>query len=73
MCHTSHRAEEKKVVIRYLLQTSFPLSRGETLHNFIVFDINLCRSIPPQPDKQIPTPLSACQIIQVCTEGEERT
>lgn len=55
MCHTNHRREEKKVVIRYLLQTSFPLSRGVgTLHNFIVFDINLCRSICPQPDKQTP-------------------
>jgi len=71
MCHTKHRREEKKVVIRYLLQTSFPLSRGGgTLHNFIVFDINLCRSISPQPDKQTS---HFCQIIQVCTEGDGRT
>ena len=75
MCHTNHRREEKKVVIRYLLQTSFPLSGGKgggTLHNFIVFDINLCRSISPQPDKQTPPPPPPSQIIQVCTEGDGR-
>jgi hypothetical protein len=70
MCHTNLGTKEKKVVIRYLLQVSFPLTK-RTLSNFIVFDINLCRSIPPQSDHHSPLQHRAVrsQIIQVCAQG----
>lgn len=75
MCHTNHGTKEKKVVIRYLLQASFPLTK-RTLSNFIVFDINLCRSTPPQPDNHSPLPHRALgsRIIQVCRlhKGEDK-
>lgn len=73
MCHTNHRREEKKVVIRYLLQTSFPLSRGWGAFTILLFSILIFADpfLPSQTNR--PLPFSApCQIIQVCTEGDGR-